>query len=343
MFRRPLSIAAVICVFALSACGGGTSSGSALSHASGAIAVVPEAAHRRALSQRMDTVMLHLVLPSSANAGVDQWFNSDDYAAPPAGAPKGKLFVFLPSTAGTPSGYTFILREAALHGYSAIGLDYVNALPVDLACSQGPDPYCWGDYRDEVVTSRNTSRYIDVPPADALEQRLSDLLVYLSAHYPAEGWRAFLTANKTPDWQKIAMGGHSQGGGDALFTAKIHQLAKVCTFDDPVDSNGFVHMAAWLGLPGSTPTSRLYGFTNQDDGLLPYGKMIAQWSRLGMSGNPVSVLRDSPPYGNSHRLYTVVPGQPLYTHLVTVGDGFTPLNADGDPVYGPVWQYACFP
>lgn len=299
-------------------------------------------ANASALIRRQDSETIRLILPSTVNHGVDQFYNAANVVIPPASKPRNVLFVFLPGSDGIPSQYELIVREAAMRGYHAIGLEYVNGLPVDLVCSEATDPNCWGDYRDEVLTGRNTSALIDVPRVDSIEARLYDLLRYLAKQYPNEGWGRYVTP-VDPVWKAIAIGGHSQGAGDALYAAKLHPFARVCAIEGPADRGSFVKMAAWLQQPGPIGGGREYGFANKDDEMLSYPDMLQQWNALHIEGTPVNVGSHQPPYDDSHRLFTVLSGVPLYTHNVTAVDALTPIGPDGIPVFAPVWDQTCLP
>jgi hypothetical protein len=78
----------------------------------------------------LSSISLLPVTPSTIETGIDTSFNSPDLVSPPIISSQGKLFVFLPGTGGTPSYYQDIVKEAALKGYYAIGLEYVNGNPV---------------------------------------------------------------------------------------------------------------------------------------------------------------------------------------------------------------------
>lgn len=50
-----------------------------------------------------------------------------------------------------------------------------------------------------------------------------------SASAPAEGWEQFLE-NDSPRWNTIVVAGHSQGGGRAVYFAKLHPVERVIAF-----------------------------------------------------------------------------------------------------------------
>jgi hypothetical protein len=79
---------------------------------------------------------------------------------------------------------------------------------------------------------------------------------------------------------------------------------------------------------------------------------LSSWDGIGLDdfGAPVSVDGQSPPFGNAHQLTTSGPPNPnptgptaSPTHGAPVVDSVTPRDAQGNPVYRPVWVYMVFP
>jgi hypothetical protein len=287
------------------------------------------------------TVTLRSVTPSSIESGTNKSYDSPDMLTPPVGTAKNRLFVFLPGTGSAPSYYQDILKEAALRGYHAIGLMYVNTTTLYTSCGSSTDPSCWGNYRNEVITGQNTSSLISVTPADSITGRLTALLQYLASSAPSEGWAQYLSGS-TPVWQSIHISGHSQGAGDAAYFGKLHAFARICDFDSPGDTTSGAN-AAWLTLPNVTSPSLHYGFTDTHDTVVAYAQTLANWNALGLAGSPTVVDGASPPFGNSHQLVTnLQAGDPTSTHSLTVIDYATPMT-NGSPTFAPVWDTICLP
>lgn len=271
----------------------------------------------------------------------------------PAGAARGRLFVFLPGTGATPAQYRQVLRAGARRGYHVIGLQYPNPNAVATLCNQSADPDCHGQLRREVILGENVSALVDVDAANSIVNRLRKALAYLHAGSPAEGWDRYLPGNE-PDWPLVTVAGHSQGAGHSAYLAKLFALDRAVFFSGPTDWRDAVGQpAAWLAaLPPSTPASRLYGFTHTDDTLVSAAVVTANWRTLGMAafGDAVNVDTAAPPWGGSHSLVTSAPPNPnpsgvtlAPTHGAPVADAPTPLAADGTPLYAPVWAALCFP
>jgi pimeloyl-ACP methyl ester carboxylesterase len=108
----------------------------------------------------------------------------------------------------------------------------------------------------ETVDGVQRSAIVNVSPANCINNRLTKLLHYLARACPEEGWSKFLKAG-APRWERIAFGGHSQGGVAAAMLAKLHLVARVVLFSTLGDVVG--PMAAhWLSTH-ATPSDRYYG------------------------------------------------------------------------------------
>src|SRR6266849_6682695 len=127
------------------------------------------------------------------------------------------------------------------------------------ACARDPDPACSANFRQRRLFGDPTPSSADDQPAESIVNRLTKLLQYLERSHPDEGWGSYL-ANGVPDWQRIAVAGHSQGAGMAAFLAKRTPVARVVLLSGPVD---FVwpsrEPAPWLTAPSATPSERWYG------------------------------------------------------------------------------------
>ena len=267
-------------------------------------------------------------------------------------APAGKLFVMLPGTGAIPRFYREIVRTGATRGYHGIGLTYPNDVSVGDRCVASADPDCAGKVRREVITGEDASTMIAIPRADSIAGRLTSLLGYLDRTYPGEGWAQFLVGGQ-PDWAKIVVAGHSQGGGHAGFMAKLFALERSVMFSAPGDTGPAPGSnAAWYALPNVTPVARQFGFTHTGDELIPFGFVLLNWRGIGIDqfGATVSVDGAAPPFGGSHQLSTSLPANPAAVGLVfaplhstPVVDTVTPLTPTGVPVFRPVWIHLAFP
>lgn len=265
---------------------------------------------------------------------------------------RGRLFVMLPGTLAVPNTYQDIVRTGAARGYHALGLTYPNDEAIAGICANSPDPDCAGRARQEIITGENTSTLVAVDPANAIIGRLRALLQFLVVNSPDEGWDQFLVDGE-PDWERIVMAGHSQGGGHAGFFAKLVLLNRVVMFSAPGDTGISADAPAqWTSLTNVTPTDRQFGFTHTQDNLSPLANVLGNWQSIGLGafGDPVRVDGASAPFGGSHQLTTTAPPNPnptgpsaSPTHGAPVVDAVTPRDAQGRPIFEPVWIHLAFP
>jgi len=296
------------------------------------------------------------IAPSTANPAADDSYGSHIVIPPPNGtAAVNKLFVFLPGTQGVPDLYELILKSGAGRGFHAIGLAYPDPNPVGEICLTSTDQNCFWDVRKAVITG-SFSQDIAVAQPDAIVTRLQNLLTYLNTSYPTAGWGQYLLADGSVNWAQVVVGGHSQGGGHAGVMAKSYALSRACYFASPPDWNNGTMLphdqpAAWESLPDVTPASSQFGFAGLYDTSVPWSQLQVIWQTLGLAayGGAVEIDSNAVPPGTSSHMFTTAlppdtstndPGNP--SHGITVRDAFTPLNADGSPVFDAAWGYLCF-
>jgi hypothetical protein len=267
------------------------------------------------------------------------------------------LWVFLPSTRANPQQFQLIAREAAHLGYHVISLMYPNRDAVVDICNPLPDleerEGCYENIRLQTLDGIARSHFTNVNPPNSIDNRLTKLLMYLAANFPEEGWKHFLN-DGAPRWSRIAVAGHSQGGGNAAMIGKLHRVARVVMLSSPVDGcvapplrqcvRGNPDQAArWVAI-GATPANRYYGLGHRRDfGIKP---LIANWNALGLDvfGAPAAPETSAPPYGCTHMLLTdLLPASgsydPLDAHRSTARDTLTPRLADGTPALHDAWRY----
>ena len=281
--------------------------------------------------------VLHVVAPQATDPAIDRAL--DDHLAwlDPTAPTNHKLFVFLPGFSLTPSDYQLVQQEAARLGYHVVGLMYVNSVFLVGACDGSPDPNsCFEDAHFEIVYGNGLgidSPIVDVNQPNSIINRLTKLLQYLDANDPTEGWAEFL-ADGAPKWSKIAVGGHSLGGNNAVMIAKYHVVDRVVMISAVTDT------ASNWELTHVTPSARYWGLAHKEEFFLP--AILASWASLGITalGPVVTVETSSPPYGFTHTLATDLPPRRNGTfHLSTALDRYTPLNKDHTPALAPAWRY----
>ncbi len=255
----------------------------------------------------------------------------------------GELFVFLPGTGGQPDCCTYLLEAAAEAGFHAIGLTYPNATAVGTVCRN--NLACYGTVRQDDFDGSDPNPYVHIGATNAIQARLVDLLRYLSVHDPSERWSQFITG-ATPAWRHTVVAGHSQGGGDAAYIAKIRDVEGVVMLSSDVDSTSTLPpvAATYLTTGHLTPLDRYVGFDHVRDPF--FDKIVTDWAALNLQsfGPEVSIDGRSTPFGDTHELVTsaIVPPGPvpaLATHDSTAVDSQTPRCTNGTPAFAPVWRY----
>lgn len=254
----------------------------------------------------------------------------------------GQLLVFFPGTGAHPDWYRSFVERAAKDGYRAISLDYENKQSVNFDICTGQPGDCAGAARLEILTGQDCP-YVtpSVSKTDCAYNRLLQLLKYLNSHYPDEGWNAYFKPGiEDPgtalNWNLIAFAGHSQGGGDAAMTAKLHEIPRVIMF-------GSTEPAIWTEEPFATPVNRFWCLVHEKEPNFP--GITRSWINIGIPGELTEV--DSlPPSTLSHKLETIVeggtgmPGSRGFYHNIYIVDGWMPPPAnDGTPIMAPVWDY----
>src|ERR1041385_1113155 len=272
---------------------------------------------------------------------VNPQFNHHYVWLDPSQTPRPKLFVFLAGTGGRPRGYQLVQQEAARQGYYAIGLMYQNNVAVVDACTGSPDPDCSGNMRLEIIDGVDRSSAVQMSPENSIDNRLTKLLLYLDAPYPGERWSRFLK-DGSPKWSRIAVGGHSQGAGQAALIGKIRHVNRVVLLSGPPDRRIPELPDAWISV-GETPAAKYFGLFHQRD---HFGTAILANFRafdMGLFGEPVVAELGVPPYGGTHVLVTDLEptggyGIP-FPHQSSAVDARTPLGADGSPLLREAWCY----
>ncbi len=74
----------------------------------------------------------------------------------------------------------------------------------------------------------------------------------------------FLAPDNQLRWDRIVVGGHSQGAGHAAFLAKEHNLAGIIIFAGPGDFVTGRGPAPWLYEENVTPSERMYAGSAQE-------------------------------------------------------------------------------
>jgi hypothetical protein len=234
----------------------------------------------------------------------------------PGSATQNRLSLFFPGTGAAPSGLGLWGAHTSALGFHSLLLAYPNDGTVGSLCSgANVTKGCYRKVREarqyggtvDYLFNSNSGKYdttVAVEPADSADARLKLALASLDGAYPSGGWGQYLDA-KTGGvaWSKVAVGGHSQGSGQALLVSKGELVERVLMFagvdDVSTDGSGGYVAGDWVATPpssGGTPANRIWGLGNVRGFCCPYWS-TANWPALGMSGDPASYLS-----GSSHQL-----------------------------------------
>lgn len=284
---------------------------------------------------------------------------------PEAAGRHNVLVIFLGGTGSTPSDYSAIADHVSNLGFAVVDLRYPDGRLVGAFCNASDA--CFTNLRGETCFGAATayasgsptydSKIIGVDAANSIIGRtvaVIDYMATLGGDRDPDYWRQFLIADPQspymsrhfgpayPDWSKIIIAGHSQGGGDAAFIG-LHlpagsALRRVVMLSAPNDNVDELISASWISQPSATPLSRFWGLRAANEGL--YGSFISKnWRLLGGAGSggvggddedEVDVGDGSGDPQGSHRLVLDSRGAPLRQHDSTA------TNDPGD--YFPAWR-----
>jgi hypothetical protein len=220
-----------------------------------------------------------------------------------------KLFLFLGGTKSKPIDYKIFSDFTGNLGYDVINLSYPNnVMAASLSCSS--DSLTFNNYEQEICYGTPVSSDVKVDTLNSIYTRTVKLINYLDKTYPEQNWKQYLTSSSTLNWSKIAVGGHSQGGGHACYFAKFNDVERVLMFSSPNDYNNVKSTPAnWISTPGKTTMDKHFAYLNQLDDVVLFNNQISNLKGLGLypAYGACYVENSCPPYGNSHCLYTTQP------------------------------------
>ena len=244
-----------------------------------------------------------------------------------------KLFLFIGGTGSNTKQYATISNFAGNLGYDVINLSYPNTVAV-ASLANSSDSLAFNKYRQEVCYGTTLSVDVSVDTLNSIYYRTLELINYLNTIYPTQNWSQYLINPTTLDWTKIAVGGHSQGGGHACYLGKYNNVERVLMFSSPNDySNYFSNSANWLRTAGITPISKHFAYLSLLDEIIDFNKQLVNLQGLGLypAYDTTYVDNSNSPYSNSHCLYTTQAPWPVFFYHNTTTK-FSTIN-------NSVWTY----
>lgn len=175
-----------------------------------------------------------------------------------------KLFVMIVGTGGSATDMAAIIDSIALMGYNTLSLDYKNNV-ITTVCNNSRDSACFDKFRQEIMFGTPVSDSVNVDTPNSIVNRLKKVLQFLAKEDSLGNWGEYIKGNKI-QWNKIVVGGHSQGAGHAAFIGKKFNVSRVLIFSGPQDYRvAFNSPAAWLSGKSVTPKKRYYAFLHIKD------------------------------------------------------------------------------
>lgn len=251
-----------------------------------------------------------------------------------------RLFVFIPGSRQPPSSYRKIVTTGASQGYFSIGVAYTN-MQLAAPSTAKTDSTVMRKLFAEYFTGNDSSTFVNIGgPQNGLENRITKMVIYMRDHYPTENWGQFLTNQNKLRWNRVVLGGHSQGSDHVMYISKNVQLYRAAYFGGPgnwiLNDGTYPPFMTNIGL---TDTARQYAFSHTQDPIRSFGGTQKVWKALHMVGVADNV--DDNIYNGSYKLSTSVPARDGHSSIVF--DYETPNDSTGNPLYAPVWTYMCFP
>ena len=252
---------------------------------------------------------------------------------PKDGPTSDELFVFLGGSGGKCSNHKWIGTMAAATGRRAICLAYVNDPSMYVYCkdllAQDPTTTCGGDIRRENIYGEDHSDRIQIGPRNAIVGRLRALLTHLGETEPGLGFDSYLV-NGEIQWQKVAIAGFSQGGGNAGILSQDHEMSRAIFYSKGIGSafhvltetcqtladcpaeaeecqGGMcvrVEPSAYVTENRATPAAKTWGIIHEKEGATTYS--LDAWRAWGMDlcSDLVSIEDYPDDYFCSHMLST---------------------------------------
>ncbi len=289
-----------------------------------------------------DSLMLRSIKAFDTDNNIDDESQEHQVFINPDCIQNNKLVLHLIGSFDDPVNTSFFPTLAANNGFKVIVLKYPNNIAAASACADSNNPFCFQNFREEIVYGTNSSNAVNVDESNSILNRFEKLLSYLDNSFPTESWGDFLTPSENINWSNILISGHSQGGGHAAFIAKQFDVNRALMFAAPNDFSDFFGTPAnWVSAPGTTPDSNYYAFGNFFDNAVDFEKQFAVWNDMNLLSlaDSTNVDQTTCNYNNSRILYTKFSSlSGIGNHSSLIIDNLTPISA-GIPTFTPVWEY----
>ncbi len=227
---------------------------------------------------------------SGANA------DAGSYALEPAATstPTGLVVLYLVASLSTPDRQvpdpsTNFYNAASRSGHHLLALAYRSTQVVGVNCTTDA---CFESTRNTLVTgqvdSSTPTNLKDMQADEAIVSRFEAALKYLAQVRPDGAWGQYLDSGGHPNWAKVIVAGHSQGGGHAAYIGQLFGVSRVIQLSSTCDitSKAPITPAAWTSATGNTwatsPALAYYGLGASGDSIICPGH-VAVWQNMGMA------------------------------------------------------------
>lgn len=247
--------------------------------------------------------------------------------------PRGQCVVWL-------MGYNPLLAERLnQYGLHSIQVTYAREWFSLLNTEPKDDSQHLGNIRCEALTGLDTSKSIQIPLADSMQERAYQFIKFLSKNQPTARWDYFLQPDgKSLNWEKIIIAGSSHGATSATRFGIQQKVARVVMFCGPRDQ-----LEDWQALPSATPANRFFGYSHILDGGWTGNHYPRSWLLLGLNkfGPVINADTTPPPFEHSRRLTTQgdVKNDPAKAHGYVQPNKNSPKDAQGNYLQDEVWKY----
>lgn len=298
--------------------------------------------------------------PRAADPDAQRWVSPHWFATPGVTA-RGRLALVLPGTGGKPRDYRALANHAAGLGYHALAL----CIPNDVSINEmaGDDPSLHLPLRLDHWDGADRTGLVALDPGEPVLDRLVLALSRLSLQYPDHGWDAFLTESVTRQdlsnpslraglaatvrWERLAVVGHSLGGGYAALAARLHPLERAVAIGWADWCRGSGERASWTldCSDFATAAARRFALVHERDEMVPC-KVASQVAATfcGTEGGRARVESGSYPWDGARLLTTDFDPSDEWPssspcHNCLALDICTPRWPDGSAVLEDAWSW----
>lgn len=237
-------------------------------------------------------------------------------------------------------GYNPLLAERLnQYGLHSIQLAYAREWFSQLNSEPKDDKQHLGNIRCEVLTGLDTSKFVQIPLADSMQERAFQFIKYLAKNQPSARWDYFIKSDGSGlNWEKIIIAGSSHGATSSARFGIQQKVARVVMFCGPRDQ-----FEDWQALPSATPANRFFGYSHILDGGWTGNHYPRSWLLLGLNqfGPIIDADTTPPPFGHSRRLTTQgdVKNDPAKAHGYVQPNKNSPKDSQGNYLQDEVWKY----